>query len=300
MSRDRIATLGARRGPGDRAAVEVLRFDSGHRRVLLGPHRHDDLELMYFADGAGTDRLGDQAFDVTSGDILLVTPGIVHDASGLGTARGWAVEFGVGAAAAGPSDDGRAVLQLWWSNPLLTPFVAAGERPAFARFHVPEADRPGWVSRLAAMQAEQHHRREGYDDAIAAYLLITLVELARLAAPFPEGLRQQGHVLLARVFEVIDERFAERLSTVDVAAAVALTPGYLTTLVRQRTGRTVLDWITERRMAEARRLMLGSDLSAEAVARRVGYDDPAYFSRRFRSHHGLSPSRWRVSALGRR
>lgn len=300
MTQQVLPTLGARLAPGDRAAVEVIAFGPGHERILLGPHLHDDLELMYFAEGSGTDQLGDHRFEVRTGDILLVTPGIVHDASGLASARGWAVEFGVEAGGRSSGSASDPVVGLWWSNPLLTPFVAAGERPSFARFHVPEDDQPRWRARLSAMEHEQQRRDTGYDDAIGAYLLITLVELARRAAPYTVGLRQQGHDLLASVFEVIDDRFRERLSTVDVAAAVGLTPGYLTTLVRERTGRTVLDWITERRMAEARALLLNTASSAEQVAAAVGYADPAYFNRRFRAHHGRSPGAWRASATSAR
>lgn len=296
MTQQALPTLGARLGPGDRAAVEVIAFGPGHERARLGPHLHEDLELMYFAEGNGTDQLGNRRFEVGPGDILLVTPGIVHDASGLGSARGWALEFGVGASGRSGGNTAEVVVGLWWSNPLLTPFVAAGERRSFARFHVPDADQPRWRARLAAMEHEQRQRSAGYDDAISAYLLITLVELARLAAPYTAGLRQQGHELLASVFEVIDERFRDRLSTVDVAAAVGLTPGYLTTLVRERTGRTVLDWITERRMAEARALLLNTPASAEQVAAAVGYGDAAYFNRRFRSHHGRAPGAWRAAS----
>lgn len=299
MADDAIPMLGAQRRPGGPAPVEVIRFDADHDRALLGPHRHRDLELMFYVAGTGTDRLGAARFDVAPGDVLLITPGIVHDASGLDSAQGWAVEFAVEAASAGAVSAGDAVLQLWWSNPLLTPFLAAGERARSARFSVPESDRPRWAARLAAMHAEQEQQREGHAEAVRAYLTITLIELARLAAPSPAGLRQQGEPVLARVFEVVDDRYAERLSTSDVAAAVGLTPGYLTTVVRERTGRTVLDWITERRMAAARTLLLTTDLSAETIARRVGYEDPTYFSRRFRVHHGLAPGRWRASATGR-
>ena len=51
-------------------------------------------------------------------------------------------------------------------------------------------------------------------------------------------------------------------------------------------------------MAAARTLLLTTDLSAEQVARRVGYDDPRYFNRRFRAFHGVAPGRWRASAAG--
>ena len=292
MSEDALPVLGARRQPGERTAVEVIRFDSGHERALLGPHLHRDLELMYYAAGRGTDSLGTHRFDVGAGDVLLVTPGIVHDASALGTAQGWAVEFSFEAIDSGPRwRDRGSVLELWWTNPLLTPFVAAGQQARYAHFTVPEQDRPQWAAWLGAMEDEQEQQRDGHREALVAYLTIALVQLARLAGPSAAGFRRQGETLLARVFEVIDERFAEGLSTADVAADVGLTPGYLTTLVRERTGRTVLEWVTERRMAAARSLLLTTDLSAEAIAARVGYDDPAYFSRRFRGHHGVAPGR---------
>lgn len=299
MGDAKLPTLTARQDTGG-AAIEVIAFHSGHARAVLGPHLHGDLELMYYAAGEGEDRLGDARFEVSAGDVVLITPGIVHDASALADAQGWAVEFSADAATlrhSGDSDHRASARALWWANPLLAPFVAAGQAPAYARFHVPSDDQPRWAARLADMQREQAIRADGWRDVLAALLQVTLIELARLAAPYSTGLRQQGQALLADVFDVIDARYREPLSTADVADAIGLTPGYLTTLVRQRTGRTVLDWILERRMAAARDLLLHTDLSSEAVAGRVGIADPTYFNRRFRQYHGLSPRRWRNAAL---
>ncbi len=78
-----------------------------------------------------------------------------------------------------------------------------------------------------------------------------------------------------------------------MAAAVSLSPGHLTTVIRERTGRTVVDWISERRMAEARRLLVETSESVENIGARVGYDDPTYLARRFRSAHGQTPAAWR-------
>lgn len=299
MAHQHLPVLGPRLLPGARSAIDVIPFGAGHERILLGPHLHRGLELMFFAEGGGTDRLGTHRFPVRAGDLLLVTPGIVHDASELTDATGWAVEFDVHAATAGTRrrlPEGDRVIGLWWANPLLTPFLVARQRASFARFSVREADQPIWRARLGAMEHELRSRRDGHQEALAAYLLITLIEVARLAGPHVAGLRQHGQDLLASVFDVIEQRFRERLSTADVAAAVGLTPGYLTTLVRERTGRTVLDWVTERRMVEARSLLLDTDLSVEQVAGAVGYGDAAYFNRRFRAQHGTSPGAWRTAA----
>ena len=117
---DQLPVLTAPVGTGG-AAVDVIAFSAGHERSLLGPHVHGDLELMLYAEGGGTDRLGATAFEVQAGDLVLVTPGIVHDASGLGDSRGWAVEFAAEAASRSGAGAGT-----WWVNPLLSPFIAAG------------------------------------------------------------------------------------------------------------------------------------------------------------------------------
>ena len=74
---------------------------------------------------------------------------------------------------------------------------------------------------------------------------------------------------------------------------MSLSPGHLTTVVRRKTGRTVQKWIGERRMVEARRLFVETNLAVEEVGRRVGYGDAAYFVRSFRRAHGTIPLGWR-------
>ena len=78
-----------------------------------------------------------------------------------------------------------------------------------------------------------------------------------------------------------------------MARAVSLSSGHLTTVVRRKTGRTAQAWIAERRMAEARKLLVQTDLAVEEVGRRVGYVDAGYFVRSFGHAHGATPLGWR-------
>jgi AraC-like DNA-binding protein len=55
----------------------------------------------------------------------------------------------------------------------------------------------------------------------------------------------------------------------------------------------VQQWITERRMREARRLLADTDLTVAEIALRVGYSEAGYFVRRFRLGHGVPPATWR-------
>jgi AraC-like DNA-binding protein len=280
-----------------RGAVDLQRFGTEHPRVRVGPHGHRDLELLYFEHGGGDHRVGGYTWPARAGDVVLIAPGQVHDLAGIGSdAVGWAVEFS-------PQDirDVRAdssSLLLWRSNPLLNPFVAAEMDPDVGRFCVAEPDRERWVRRLHDLRRELREQPDGHEGAVAALLLLLLTDVARLAHDVAGAMRARDQPLLAHVFEIIESRYTERLTLRDVAAAVGLSGGYLTTVVRERTGRTVVDWILERRLAAARALLLGSDLTVEAIALRVGFEDPAYFSRRFRLAHGCAPGAWRRASGG--
>jgi AraC-like DNA-binding protein len=51
-------------------------------------------------------------------------------------------------------------------------------------------------------------------------------------------------------------------------------PGLLTTVVKRRTGRSVQEWIVERRMGEARPLLVETDLGMGQVCQRIGHNEP--------------------------
>lgn len=281
------------------APVSVVRF-LGRDLPPGGPprghaHAHDFVVLAYFARGGGSLRLSGRQWRVRTGDVYLVAPGEVigagDDTAGLATAEGCGVYFPPEVLrSAAPGE-----LLSWRAHPLLYPFVGTAAGGA-QRLSVPAADRAGWSDRLAALEGELVHRRDGHREAVLAHLTLLLVEVSRLAADVAGDLRLRDEPLLAEVFEFVERRYRDRISLSDVAGAVGLSPGHLTTVVRRRTGRTVGAWITERRMVEARTLLVQTDLPVAEVGRRVGYDDAGYFTRTFRRVHGATPLGWRHAA----
>ncbi len=254
--------------------VSLLWFD---RLAELGhsPHIHNFPALLYIQ---------------SAGVVYVVAPGrVIADAPPYESEGSVAVFFDPAAL----GDAGRAPWPTWRAHPLLFPFLHQ-HSGGVLELAVPAERRPLWDNTIAALEAELTQRQEGYRQAASAHLTLLLIDLARLAADVVGDLRRSGEPLLAEVFDVIDQRHTAPLSLRDVADAVAMTPGHLTTVVRRRTGRTVQAWITERRMAEARRLLAETDLPVGEIARRVGIPDAGYFTRLFRRNHDLSPRRWRA------
>ncbi|GEM_PF-2284477 len=98
---------------------------------------------------------------------------------------------------------------------------------------------------------------------------------------------------LTKVFSFIEANHRNPISLRDVAQAVGYSGAYLTNLVQQETGRTVLQWITEYRMAEARLLLLKTQKSVNQIAIDVGYQSTEHFIRQFKKIHNKTPNAWR-------
>jgi AraC family transcriptional activator of pobA len=276
--------------------VQVLRFEHEDPHPGDRPHIHDFPALVYVArdseppppavraeagrnteqpgtEQPGTEQPGTEQWWPRAGDLYLVAPGNVvrRPVTTFRRTGATAVFFAPEAV----SHEGTRVAS-WRSHPLLFPFLH-GTPTGLLRLRVPAAERADWSRTIGALETELAEHRDGYRQAVLG------------------DLRRSDEPLLAEVFGVIERRYGGPLSLRDVAAEVRLSAGHLTTSVRRKTGRTVQDWITERRMSEARRLLVETDLPLGEVGRRVGYPDGGYFARVFRREHGVAPRDWRAA-----
>jgi AraC-like DNA-binding protein len=270
-------------------AVSVIRFDTEAAHAELPPdhrHAHDFLVLVYVEEGAGSFVVDGAERPLRAGEVHALSPGQVIGVSAvseLARCRAWSVAFTPDAVPALA-----AVSPLAWAHhPLLAMFA-----PGAGHGLVAEPDRARWSAWLAELAEElANPGRLGAREVVAGLLTRVLVAAARLAPAAPGA----PDPLIERVFEEIEATFREPVSVGDVARALGYTPGHLTTVVRERTGRPLLEWITERRMTEVRRMLRETDLPLGVVAARTGLRDATYLVRRFRDRYGITPQRWRRS-----
>ncbi|PSR15509.1 DNA-binding response regulator [filamentous cyanobacterium CCP3] len=104
---------------------------------------------------------------------------------------------------------------------------------------------------------------------------------------------------LASVFRFIEAHYRQPISLNDVAQQAGYSPAYLTNLVQSHTGRTIKQWIIERRMAQAKTLLAKTSQPVRSIAEASGYSDAGYFTRQFRQFHGVSPQVWRQQSVAK-
>lgn len=95
------------------------------------------------------------------------------------------------------------------------------------------------------------------------------------------------------VKELVDVRLSEELTLQAVARAVNYNYSYLSSLFKQETGRSFSEYLTERRMILAQKLLRESRLKVHEIGERCGYPNTKYFMSQFRKATGQTPSQYR-------
>ena len=91
----------------------------------------------------------------------------------------------------------------------------------------------------------------------------------------------------------IDMHLASPISTRDIAREQFLTPNYLSSRFRQEVGVSISDYLLNRRVRLACRLLSTTALSIQEIAVKTGMGDASYFSKQFKRIMGLPPLRYR-------
>jgi AraC-like DNA-binding protein/quercetin dioxygenase-like cupin family protein len=102
-----------------------------------------------------------------------------------------------------------------------------------------------------------------------------------------------AHVRLAPVLAYIADHFADPLTLAELAMVAGVSPTHLCHLFSDAVGLSPLQYLQRFRMRRARHLLETSALVVADIGRRVGFTDPAYFSRAFRRLEGMTPSQYR-------
>ncbi len=152
---------------------------------------------------------------------------------------------------------------------------------------------------LAGAMQDIFAEYQGRRFARAQMLRMLAGQVLALVARHLSGQARAGqgaaHPLFRRLEALIEARFTERLPVAEVARALAVSPQHLSRITREATGQPVSALIAARSHREARRLLTYTNLPVQQVAFRLGYADPAHFSRVFTREAGVSPRAFRAA-----
>lgn len=90
----------------------------------------------------------------------------------------------------------------------------------------------------------------------------------------------------------IDNHFTN-ITLTDTAKYFGFNPNYFSNMVKQKTGKSFVDHVDERRMQEARTLLAQPDISLKEIISRVGYSSKSFFYKKFNQYYHMTPAAMR-------
>lgn len=268
-------------GGGDFARLwREARFDgmeclnARFQRHSYAPHTHETYVVGVITAGTELYRCRGTERVARAGQVVVLDPEILHDGR--------------------PAADGYAYRMFYPSVALFEQAMAdALGRPAAPHFSAMELDDPELFQILRGL----HHGLEGPyreplrtdTDALRAFTALALRHGDLTARPREAG---REPVAVRRAREYLDAHLDSPVELADLAEAAELSRFHLLRVFQAAVGTTPHGYLTDRRVAHAKRLLAGA-LPLADVALACGFCDQAHFNRVFKGRVGVSPGQYR-------
>lgn len=98
---------------------------------------------------------------------------------------------------------------------------------------------------------------------------------------------------IGRSIAYMVDHLDEPVQVSTLAAQASVSPSHYFVLFKRQTGAAPIDFFIRLRMNHARQLLDSTCSSVKEIAAAMGYEDPFYFSRVFKSVHRVAPAEYR-------
>lgn len=250
-------------------------------------HNHDFIELVIIRSGSRIFYIDGNYYCVKAGDILLLNPGTYHKSlmdrdSTVPSDECYIGFFGVHFKQCDPDRMQLPNGKLYYS--------------------MPDGLKQEVFKLYAEIEKESTYNKTGCYFMLKAYLIQLLCFLQREKEEMVQ--ERNGYVfhsvnkkyVVKQIKKYLDEHYREKISLDKIAQNMYLSTFYISKIFKSETGNTPIQYLIKLRMEKARELIeQGSEKSIQDVAAAVGYEDAYHFSKLFKRHYGVAPSRYLLS-----
>ena len=103
--------------------------------------------------------------------------------------------------------------------------------------------------------------------------------------------KKSSTLICDKALKLIDSSYMDpELSLVSISSEIAVSPNYLSALIKKQTGTTFIDILTKKRIDTAKEMILCTSMKVREISEKCGYSDQHYFSYCFKKVVGISPN----------
>lgn len=139
-----------------------------------------------------------------------------------------------------------------------------------------------------------HILADSLNTALAVRIVRCLADPSAIAPPPSNGLSSER---LRRVRDYVEAHLADPLNLHQIAEIACLSPYHFSRSFKQALGVGPHDYVVERRVERAKRLIRRTSLPLGLIAQEAGFTDQSHLTSVFRRKVGVTPGRFRAAAL---
>jgi len=254
------------------------------KEFLIPMHRHLSFtEIMYIASGKGAVTINNRKYTAKAGNIIIFNSGLPHEEFYSSHTSIDTIYCSVG----------NVVIENF-NNLWVTP---SDVEPVF--------DTLTYKDRIHTLMLELHEescsRRAGFYricNNLVENLIVLIIravnEKHKILNLSDTGLPA---VLVKNVNDYINVNFSQKITLDDMARNFNVSLYHISHTYKQLTGSTPIQHLINRRIEEAKRLLVTTEMSIHDIAMRIGYENPNHFYLPFKKITGLTPNEYRKKEI---
>ncbi|MEI6851658.1 MAG: helix-turn-helix transcriptional regulator [Bacteroidota bacterium] len=251
------------------------------------PHRHDYYSVIWSLNATGRHIIDFKEYVLLPNHIFFVSPEQVHQVITDPDPTGYVILFTPEFLEKNSiRDDFISNLKLFRSSDDTPPLPLNENMSAALQMFAKQM--------LSAFES----RHEMYLETIGAYLKLFLIECNGHCSLIPAENTQSvevGRNLVKKFKALVEEHYMVHHQVKYYADALFVTPNYLNEVIRTSIDISAKDYIQQRLVLEAKRMIVFTPKSAKEIGYDLGFDDPSHFSKFFKNNHGQSLQDFRES-----
>lgn len=216
---------------------------------------HDYYELVYYCDGTGVTKVGEEVYDFTPNTFMLIPYSVIHDEL---------------------HNTGCTVFVVGFHCDTKIPQVFGDDAQKVI------------LRIISSLYREATDQQMDYQYMIEANLNELVIEILRTKHSKNTDVKNFEYII-----NHLTDNYHERISLSDCAAQLNISYDYFQHKFKEITGYSPQNYLINLRLKASKELLLNHKLSCTEISYRCGFSTSAQFSMLFKREYGVSPQSFR-------
>ncbi|MBQ9734970.1 MAG: helix-turn-helix transcriptional regulator [Clostridia bacterium] len=146
------------------------------------------------------------------------------------------------------------------------------------------------------------HPTLGGEQLIKNHLELLLIDVMRSLTETEYGnslffsINERIDKFVSDVIKILNDNVYGKLSISDVCKKINYSKAYVFKNFKAVTGKSVMEYYSEIKIAQAKKLLYSEDLSIKEISEKLCFDTPNYFTKSFKKATGVTPTEYKKRA----